>query len=451
MSVEKEIREPMIERFGLESVPKHLQTTTAKEYAAIQVAISVNAGNVLVPALAVLEGGLTFLQAVLSTVIGAALAFMFVSYLTLPGSKYGIPSQYGIRAILGSKGARYLASPVRTVTSMYWFAVQTIGGTYLVKELIERTFSVNIPFFALAIFLATIMAVLALVGFEAVKKVTRYFLPMLFIGGVVMLWILMTNEVNGRTFGTIVNEPSGASFSVMFFFASLAFVQYVSGVSSASDMARYAKSVRHGFWGLFSGNVLGFLMTAILGAYTAALAGSVNPYVTASQLTNSTISLTIIVIASIASMIMINLSNAYTGGYSLLNSLPQLGRVRSAVVFGCLAILLSTIPALVEQAQVYISFLGALIIPLSAVIVCEFLFIKRKQFNTQDVSNITSGEYFYNRIGIMAALIGMIIYVLIPSNASPGFLAFLVTGTLYTGLAWKNRREVEMSNEEQAS
>lgn len=141
-----------IERLGLEAVPKELKTSTAFDYIRIQTAISINAGNFLVPAIAVLEGGLTFLEAVLATVAGALIAFFFVSVLSLPGAKYGIPAQYAIRAMLGTKGAMWLSSPVRTLTSLYWFSVQTIAGTYMVKEIIERSFGIVLPFWLFHLF-----------------------------------------------------------------------------------------------------------------------------------------------------------------------------------------------------------------------------------------------------------------------------------------------------------
>lgn len=305
---------PVVERYGLEAVPIHLRTTTSIEYAMIQMAISVNAGNVLIPALAVLQGGLSFYQAVLSTIIGATAAFIFVSFLALPGAKYGIPAQYAIRSIMGVKGARYIASPVRTITSLYWFAVQTIGGTYLLKEILERVTSIAVPFTPLALVMATIMATLALIGFEAVKKMTKYFLPLLFIGGVIMLYILFTSGRSGVAMTEVATHDGTIPIGTMMFFSSLAFVQYISGVSSAADMARYAKSTKHAYFGLLTGNTIGFAITAILGAYTATISGNWNPYVVSSQLTNSTIFITIIVVAAIASMITINLSNAYTGG-----------------------------------------------------------------------------------------------------------------------------------------
>jgi len=124
-------------------------------------------------------------------------------------------------------------------------------------------------------------------------------------------------------------------------------------------------------------------------------------------------------------MVSINLSNAYTGGFSLLNSLPQLGRVKSSLLFGAAGILLSLSPALVEEAKRYISFIGAFVIPLSAVIITDFLFIKRKRME------INESLPSYNKVAFICIGTGIVVYLLLPENLSPGFLAFLFTGTLY--------------------
>lgn len=441
-SLQKSSNPIQIERYGLESVPKTSRTTRWYEYAMIQMAVSVNAGNFLVPALAVLEGGLSFTWAVLATVFGATIAFLFVSFLSFPGARRGIPSQYAVRAFVGVKGAQYFASPVRTITSLYWFSVQTIGGTYMVVELMKRAFSISIPFLPTSLFLATVMALLALVGFDAVKKVTKYFLPLLFAGGVAMFLVYFTTSVNGNHYSSILSlkgEPN-ASF---FFFASLAFVQYVSGVSSSSDMARYAKSPQHAFWGIFSGNTLGFTLTAILGAYTASVAGTWNPFLITSQQTESPLLLVLIFASALCSMIMINISNAYTGGYSLLNTFPCLGRIKSAILLGCAAIALSAFPAFVDEAESFISLLGALVIPLSAIIVTDFIIIKKGSFTSNMLDTLSEKTNTLNRPGFLAILVGVLVYLQLPSNYSPGFLSFLLTGVLYLSFKWFQREKIQ--------
>ncbi|MFD1739340.1 purine-cytosine permease family protein [Bacillus salitolerans] len=417
-----------IEKFGLDPVPNELKNTRWFDYLYIQLAFSVNAGNFLVPALAVIEGGLSFIYAVLSTVIGAAIAFSFVSWLSLPGASYGIPSQYAIRSILGIKGAKYIGSPIRTLTSLYWFAVQTIGGTFVIKELINRLFQIHVPFTIIALLLSSLMAILALIGFNMIKSVTKYFIPILILGQGVIIYIFI---INSPAIINVIAPHTNFSFHSFFFYTGLAFVQYVSGVSSSADIARYSKSEKHSVFGLFFGNVIGFVMTAILGAFSAAQFQHLNPFVSATQLTSSFSLVTLISLCAIVSMISINMSNAYTGGFSLLNSFPKLGRLKSAMIFGILGVILSCFPTLVTQAKDYISLLGAFIIPLSAVIVTDFIFIKRNKIDINDLERIFDKQYQLNHVAFLTISFGIIIYFMLYAYTSPGIYTFMGSSSIY--------------------
>jgi purine-cytosine permease-like protein len=100
------------------------------------------------------------------------------------------------------------------------------------------------------------------------------------------------------------------------------------------------------------------MMTALLGGLSASLFKDLNPFVVAGQLTDSSLLLLVITACAMVSMISINLSNAYTGGYSLLNVLPSLSRIQSALLFSIAGIILSSFPQLVYNAQEYIYFLS---------------------------------------------------------------------------------------------
>ncbi|KGP90810.1 cytosine permease [Pontibacillus chungwhensis BH030062] len=423
-------KQSFVERIGLDAVPASERTTPWYQYAIIQIAISANAGNFLIPALAVLKGNLSFLAAVIATSIGAILGFIFVSLLSYPGSLYGIPSQYAIRTMLGSKGARYISSPIRSITSLYWFSVQTIGGTYVLQQLIVRMTGDQYPFLMFSLPLSILMVLLAIVGFGAVKKATSYFLPLLLAGEGVMLYLYFTTNKASSSLLTLSPEQGHGSISMMVFFASLAFVQYVSGVSASADMTRYAKSPRQGALGLWIGNSIGFLITAIIGCSSAILFNELNPYVSASNATNSPWFLGIITLTAMVSMISINISNAYTGGYSLLNTFSKLSRVKSAVIFGALGVLLSSYPSLVSEAEQFISILGGFIIPISAVIVVDFLVIKKGVLALESLQKIKKEQAIY-KLPFRFVLLGSILYFLLPDAFSPGFITFLAVGFSY--------------------
>ncbi|WP_226583740.1 purine-cytosine permease family protein [Halobacillus litoralis] len=431
-------RKPLLETYGLEAVPNNQKNTPWYRFAFIQIAIAANAGNFLIPALAVLEGGLSFWSAVISTTIGAFLGFLLVSYLSLPGARLGIPAQYAIRTMLGVRGTRFLSSPIRSITSLYWFSVQTIGGTLVIQELFKRASGIILPFWVYSIPLSILMVFLAIIGFDAVKKATSYFLPLLLFGEITILYVYFTTNTESDTSILLQTNTWNESLPTMFFFASLAFVQYVSGVSASADMTRYAKTPAHGFWGLLVGNNIGFLITAIIGCASAALYGSLNPYVSSSSLTDSPIIISIITITAVISMISINVSNAYTGGFSLLNTFTKLSRVQSAVLFGFIGVVLSGFPSLVHEAESFISLLGGLIIPISAVITSDFLIIKKQHLNEKDLSLLTSSGSL-NKYAMYTILLGSLFYFLLPEQWSPGFLTFLLISFIYPSIIMKNR------------
>lgn len=428
--------ETKLERFGLEAVPKELRSTSWFDYFIIQLSFSVNAGNFLLPALAVMEGKLSFIQAVLCTMIGAALAFFFVSLLSLPGSVHGVPAQFAIRSYIGVHGARFFSSPVRTITSLYWFCVQTIGGTWMIIEICSRYFHYEPPFVTLAMLLGIGMAGIAAAGFDAVKKITKYFLPFLLIGQGFIIYLYFTTNT-AKLSSSDMPKESDSAFLTMALYSSLVFVQYISGVSASADMARYARSPKHSFFGLYAGNLFGFFITACLGAYSAFYFQQPNPFISASSLTNSIPIVIIILLCSILSMFSINLNNAYTGSFSLLNIFPSLGRLWSAIIFGIAAIFCSTIPAFVTEASFFISLMGSAIIPLSAVIIIEFA------LNHMRTTIMPIPANGFNRNAILVIVAGICLYFIIPVHFSPGFITFLFSCMLYFSLVKIRKKSPE--------
>ncbi|WP_338000927.1 cytosine permease [Neobacillus terrae] len=172
----------------------------------LQLSFSVNSGNFLVPALAVLNGNLSFFSAVAATLAGAIAAFIFVSTLSMPGAMYGLPAQYAIRGFLGTRFARFIASPIRVITSLYWFAVQTIGGTIALIEIVKRLTGTKLSFLPISLSLALIMALLALIGFEAVKKASRLFMPVQIIGQLILIYLFVHYAAVHHETGTLFNH-----------------------------------------------------------------------------------------------------------------------------------------------------------------------------------------------------------------------------------------------------
>ncbi|PTL40285.1 cytosine permease [Alkalicoccus saliphilus] len=412
------------ETIGLKPVPDSMKTASVWDYIRMQAAINVNAGNMLLPALAVLEGGLTFYEAVLVTLAGAVPAYILVSVMSLPGSREGIPAQFAVRSLLGSSGSMLFSSPVRTLTSLYWFSVQAVGGAYLIHSLLGDA-GVSVPFTALTVLLASIMVFTAMIGFQAMRTFAVWFTPVLILGAAAMILTFLGDGLPDAASG-------GGGVSTMIFYGSLVFVQYISGVSTSSDLTRYAKSPVHGTAGLFAGNTIGFIFTAVLGAWAAASGGEWNAFLSAAERTENQILFLVIIMAALGSMLIINVNNAYTGGYSLLNSIPAAGRLRSALLFGGAAVLLSALPQVVDRAEEFISVLGMFIIPLSAVISGEYIFVhKNKLKGVKEKLNVRAG---------LITILGSTVYFFFPPSFFPGITVFLLIFAVYILVSIVNKK-----------
>ena len=87
--------------------------------------------------------------------------------------------------------------------------------------------------------------------------------------------------------------------------------------------------------------------------------------------------LVVLVVAIIVQTFAANLTNVYTGGLSLVASLPALGRVWATAAVGMLAVALSGFPTLIEEAQDWITHLGNLAAPITGVVLADYLVTRR--------------------------------------------------------------------------
>ena len=63
--------------------------------------------------------------------------------------------------------------------------------------------------------------------------------------------------------------------------------------------------------------------TTFVGGYVAAASGETNPFVAAAGLTSSDVVLAVLLVAIVVQTVAANLTNVYTAGLSLVNSLPR--------------------------------------------------------------------------------------------------------------------------------
>ncbi|WP_241494681.1 hypothetical protein [Bacillus coahuilensis] len=125
----------------------------------------------------------------------------------------------------------------------------------------------------------------------------------------------------------------------------------------------------------------------------------------------------------------------------MLNAIPSLGRIGSASVFGILGITLSLFPIIVEEAKWFISGLGAFIIPISAIIISDYVWKKQLHLSEKDLEILANGHYHWNKDALVTVLVATPLYFLLPESTSPGFAVFLFSGAMYIILSLKSKSQ----------
>src|SRR4029077_15294692 len=125
--------------------------------------------------------------------------------------------------------------------------------------------------------------------------------------------------------------------------------------------------------GLFTSAIIASALTTFVGGYAAAATGETNPFVGVGDLAPSTAILVVLAIAIVVQGVAANITNVYTGGLSLVNTVPSLGRVVATLLVGAGAVALSGFPDFVNHAQNWITHLGNVAAPLTGVVLADYV------------------------------------------------------------------------------
>src|SRR5258705_3223498 len=150
-------------------------------------------------------------------------------------------------------------------------------------------------------------------------------------------------------------------------------------VTNVADVCRYTRSRRDMRIALFGSAVAAAVVTTFVGGYAAAATGENNPFVAVAGLTKPDAVLVVGLVAIVVQSPAATVTNVYTAGLPLVNSVPKLGRFRSSFLVAISAIVLSTFPDFVDHAQRWIVHLGNVAAPLTGVILAEYLLVRRRR------------------------------------------------------------------------
>jgi cytosine permease len=396
---------PAVEEFGVEPIPAELRTVGWRDLFAINFTFFLNPVMYLLGAFAVVDGHLPLPWAILAMVVGQALAYAALVIVAQPGVDYGLAGQVTMRATLGFWGSRLLSSPYRVVAATYWFAAQALTGALGIQALVEAMTGTHLRLIPIALCLAVFHAVLAVLGFDVMRWVLRVVLPVSLAFTAILIGLFLSTDDPRFAVGRVLDSPDQHLTWVGF----ATYVTVICGASltlvgNIADICRYTPTRREMRIGLFASALTATAVTTFVGGYAAAATGETNPFVAVADLTSSTGLLLVLMLAIAVQGIAANITNVYTGGLSLVNSAPVLGRVRATVLVALAAIALSAFPDFVDHAQRWLTHLGNVAAPLTGVVLADYL-VRRRGHVDVDALFDPGGRYrFLNGVNVEAVL-----------------------------------------------
>jgi NCS1 nucleoside transporter family len=402
-----------VEHRGIEPVPTELRTTGGWDLFAILFMGQMNPALIVLGALAVIVGDLSWGWALVSGTIGYGAAGLILVVLAQVGVDYGVPGQVALRATFGVRGSRIFTSPLRIVTGVYWFAAQAFASALAVAA-VAKGLGVGAPRAAvLGVTIGCAQASIALVGFHGLRAAARPSVPSGLALAGIFLYLLdglpSTPSVPGHAF----TWPAFAAFTSVFCGGGL------SNVTNIADVCRYSRSRTSMRVGFLSGTIVGTAVAVGIGAYAASRTDSKNPFAFAEQVHGETVLLVLLALLILVQATAINSMNLYTAGMSLVNAVPILGRVRATAVISVCAIALSGVPSVVTQGNQWVSWLGCVTAPIAGVLLGDYVILRRMHLDVERLIDPGDDPQYASGVSIPAIVavgVGTAVYALVPAE-----------------------------------
>lgn len=438
--LQKKYKNPKnVEHFGVEPIPDKLRNTRWYDLFMIFASFYITPVHMMVAGTCITVGGLSFWQGVFAQTIGAAIALVFFCLFAVAGTDYGLPGAVATRFCLGGKLSRFGPSILRWVTSMFYFAAQTLGGGLAIQALLRELTGSTYSLALISVIFAIFQTFIAIMGFEGLKKLTRYIFPVKLLGMGYILYSLLSSGLPEFQWSVISSTPSKDTTGVAFLaMISLGVGLFMTLITDASDFCRYTKSRGEMWVGVLGGSSLSIGIISFIGSVSAAAIGDWNIFNAITRVHPGVGIIFFLILMVVLDNWSINILNLYTAGLCMVNVFPRIGRFWTTVISGVVATFASMFPAFINQAGPIMDSFGMFYSPLVGIIIADFVILKRCKINVNDVFN-PEGQYRYsagwNWLAIVVEVVGVITFKFMPTWSIPALANGLFCMLLYYVLA----------------
>jgi NCS1 family nucleobase:cation symporter-1 len=395
-------------------------------------------------AASLIEGGMSWGQAVLTVFLGNAVVLVPMLLIGHAGAKYGIPYAVLVRASFGTSGGR-LPALLRALVACGWYAIQSWFGGAMIYTLVgvlighpvggATIAGLGINFGQLVCFLLFwgIQFYFVVHGIESIRKLETYTAPIKILICFVLLWWVWS-KAGG--FGPILSQPSqfaeggkkAGQFWPTFWPSLTAMVGFWATLAlNIPDFTRFSKSQKDQLIGQSVGlpGPMGLvaLLAVIVTSASVVIFGKAlwDPVDVASRMTGAGVLIALIVL--LIDTVSVNLAANLVGpAYDFAALSPsRISYKVGGYITASVAIVMMPWKIL-ESTQGYIFtwLIGysALLGPVAGILVVDYYLIRKTNLDVGELYK-ANGKYSYGNGWNLAAVAAFVLGVL--PNV-PGFL-----------------------------
>lgn len=453
--------DPSLYNSDLAPIPAEKRSWGTYNYVSLWVAMSVCIPTYML-ASGLIAGGMSWIQAVLTILLGNFIVLIPMLLNAHAGARYGIPFPVFVRASFGVRGANVPAI-LRALVACGWFGIQVWIGGQAVYSMLRIVWpgAANLPASSWICFLAfwAINMIVIWRGIATIKFLEGIGAPfMLVVGLVLLFWI--TRKAGG--FGPVLHAPSKfhtTSEFVRFFIPALTgMVGFWSTVAlNIPDFTRYAKSQRAQMVGQALGlptamTLYSFIGVAVTSASTVIFGEAIwDPVVLLGRFNQPMVALIALFALLLATLNTNVAANVVSPSNDFSNLRPSVISFRTGgLITGVIGILMMPWKLLSNFSSYIFGWLvgcSALLGPIAGIMIFDYYLVRRRRLSVEDLYR-RGGAYEYvrgfNPRAMMALTTGVAIALL--GLAAPDlrwlydyawFIGFIVSGGVYFSLMRK--------------
>ena len=348
---------------------------------------------------------MSYVAAFVAIVVGTVLGTLLLGAAAVPGAETGAPSMVLLRGLFGRR-ISYVPTVVNIVQLIGWAVFEIV----VIAAAAQQLFPWHGHQWPYVLVAGAITIALAIRPLGWVRVLRRYAIAAVAITSIYLYVELLRHPLPSLTHGSWSGFWPGADYAI---------AVAVSFAPLASDYSRHSKSARSAF----GGALVGYAVTQVA-AYTLGLA-AIATVVKASEAadTHSMFAAFIAVpVGWLAFGVLVareldqSFADSYSTVVSVQNVLPRVDRRLLAVLVGTVSTVLALIFGINSYPN-YLSLLGSVFVPLTAVLLVEYFLGRRKHW---DITEHAPARWAM----LLPWAAGVVVYQLI----NPGYVGWWVRG-----------------------